>query len=239
MEGLLQYISLVIIYAIIAYGGGVAMRYSSDLRFMFGGIVGFVCLGLIMCVGFLGSKVHISPMISIFLWTAAGAGPLGYVTAPLIMGRLEAKSARVLGSKGFDKTYRKYTQKRARKQNDGFRWYDAKDFHEQRERAQRRSETYDERKADNRYHTYSQSRRQSAPPESWMSETDKRFKIMGLAGTQPDAAQIKSAYRKLARKYHPDVLASQDLSEAKLDKAMKRMQEINVAYDWLKDNGHA
>jgi len=239
MEGLLQHISLVIIYAIIAYGGGVAMGYSSDLRFMFSGIVGFVCLGLIMCVGFLGSKVHIGPMISIFLWTAAGAGPLGYVTAPLIMGSLEAKSAHILGSNSFDKTYRKYAQKRARKQNDGFRWYDAKDYHKQREQAQRRSETYGGRQKQNRYHSYSQSRRQSPKPESWMSETDKRLKIMGIAGTQPDAAQIKSAYRKLARKYHPDALASQDLSEAKLDKAMKRMQEINAAYDWLEDNGHA
>ena len=239
MEGLLHNIALVIFFALISYGGGVAVRCSADLRLIFGGIFGFIVLGLIMCVGLLGSEVHIGPSMGIFLWTAACVGPIGYISAPLIMGGLEAKSAHILGGGAFDKTYRKYAQKGARKRHDNFRWYDAKDFHEQREQAQRRSETYGGGQKQTRYHSYSQSRRQSSTPESWMSETDKMLKIMGLAGMQPDAAQIKSAYRKLARQYHPDALASQDLSEAKLDKAMKRMQEINAAYDWLEDNGHA
>ena len=46
-------------------------------------------------------------------------------------------------------------------------------------------------------------------------------------GLQRDAAtdDIKKAYRKLARKYHPDV--------SKESNAEEMMQKINVAYDTL------
>lgn len=52
------------------------------------------------------------------------------------------------------------------------------------------------------------------------------YKIMGL---EPDASaeDIKRAYKKLARKYHPDVSDEPD--------AQKKFQEIGEAYDILKD----
>ncbi|HHH36278.1 MAG TPA: J domain-containing protein [Gammaproteobacteria bacterium] len=52
------------------------------------------------------------------------------------------------------------------------------------------------------------------------------YKIMGVA---PDASQedIKRAYRKLARKYHPDVSKEEDAEE--------RFKEVNEAYEVLKD----
>jgi molecular chaperone DnaJ len=50
-----------------------------------------------------------------------------------------------------------------------------------------------------------------------------------LLGVTPDAtsAQIKSAYRKLAKRYHPDVNDSPDAAE--------KFREITEAYDTLSD----
>ncbi len=52
------------------------------------------------------------------------------------------------------------------------------------------------------------------------------YKILGVAKTADDAA-IKKAYRKLARKYHPDVSKETD--------AEARMKEINEAREVLSD----
>lgn len=52
------------------------------------------------------------------------------------------------------------------------------------------------------------------------------YKTLGVA-RDADAASIKKAYRKLARKYHPDV--------SKEDAAEQRMAEINEAYAVLGD----
>ncbi|HET8710933.1 MAG TPA: DnaJ domain-containing protein, partial [Spongiibacteraceae bacterium] len=52
------------------------------------------------------------------------------------------------------------------------------------------------------------------------------YKILGVAETA-DAAEIKSSYRKLARKYHPDVSKEAD--------AEARFKEIGEAYEVLKD----
>ncbi|MEN1729463.1 MAG: DnaJ domain-containing protein, partial [Pseudomonadota bacterium] len=52
------------------------------------------------------------------------------------------------------------------------------------------------------------------------------YKILGV---EPDAAQdeIKRAYRKLARKYHPDVSSEAGAEE--------RFKEVNEAHEALKD----
>lgn len=52
------------------------------------------------------------------------------------------------------------------------------------------------------------------------------YEILGIA-KDASAEQIKKAYRKLAKKYHPDISKESD--------AETRMQEINVAYDTLSD----
>lgn len=53
------------------------------------------------------------------------------------------------------------------------------------------------------------------------------YKVLGVERSA-DAKAIKSAYRKLARKYHPDVNPSNKESEA-------RFKEINEAYEVLSD----
>ncbi len=52
------------------------------------------------------------------------------------------------------------------------------------------------------------------------------YKVLGVS---PDAseAEIKKAYKQLAKKYHPDNYSDNPLS----DLAIEKMKEINVAYD--------
>lgn len=58
-----------------------------------------------------------------------------------------------------------------------------------------------------------------------MANTDY-YKTLGVSRTASDA-EIKKQYRRLARKYHPDV--------SKIKNAEARFKEINEAYDVLKD----
>ena len=63
-----------------------------------------------------------------------------------------------------------------------------------------------------------------------MSKRDY-YEILGV-DKNADEPTLKKAYRRLAMKYHPD--RNQDNAEAE-----QKFKEINAAYDWLKDNGHA
>ena len=61
----------------------------------------------------------------------------------------------------------------------------------------------------------------------------KAFAILGVPDTASEE-EIKFAYRALVRRYHPDVLRSQNLPEAELQRAELLMRRINEAYGWLK-----
>ena len=54
------------------------------------------------------------------------------------------------------------------------------------------------------------------------------YKVLGVSRSASDD-QIKSAYRELAKKYHPDRYNDNPLS----DLAAEKMQEINQAYDQI------
>lgn len=58
------------------------------------------------------------------------------------------------------------------------------------------------------------------------------YEILGVEKTA-SADELKSAYRKLAKKYHPDVYAS--ASDAEKKSAEERFKEINHAYEVLSD----
>ena len=49
-----------------------------------------------------------------------------------------------------------------------------------------------------------------------------------------DLGTIKKAYRKLVKKYHPDVITASGASEDYIQEATKKIQEINEAYELLK-----
>lgn len=59
-----------------------------------------------------------------------------------------------------------------------------------------------------------------------MAEYRDPYKVLGVKPTDSDDA-IKEAYRKLARKYHPDKYADGDLKEL----AEEKMKEVNAAYE--------
>lgn len=68
-------------------------------------------------------------------------------------------------------------------------------------------------------------------PQS-MSETEA-YKILGV-NQSDDMDTIKKAYRKLIRKYHPDIVSSQDKGESYMEEATAKTQEINQAYEAIK-----
>ncbi len=79
-----------------------------------------------------------------------------------------------------------------------------------------------------------QTRTDSQP---WRGEREAHLATLGLPAnaTNEDA---KSAWRDLAKKYHPDKLISQKLPADEMAKAEAMMQAINEAYDWLKESPH-
>lgn len=60
-----------------------------------------------------------------------------------------------------------------------------------------------------------------------MAEVKDYYKILGVSRDASDA-QIKSAFRKLAKKYHPDMNQNSDI-------AKKKFEEVNEAYEVLSD----
>ncbi|KAH6653713.1 DnaJ and TPR domain-containing protein [Truncatella angustata] len=63
------------------------------------------------------------------------------------------------------------------------------------------------------------------------SKTKDYYKVLGVS-TDADAKQIKSAYRKLSKQFHPDKAVKQGITK---EEAEKKMGNINEAYEVLSD----
>jgi len=60
------------------------------------------------------------------------------------------------------------------------------------------------------------------------------YKLLGVS-KEDDMSTIKKAYRKLVREYHPDIIKSQGKSEEYMKEATAKTQEINQAYEMIKE----
>lgn len=63
---------------------------------------------------------------------------------------------------------------------------------------------------------------------------DDAYAILGVSASD-DMESIKKAYRKLVKEYHPDIIKSQGKSEAYMQEATAKTQEINEAYEIIKE----
>ncbi len=63
---------------------------------------------------------------------------------------------------------------------------------------------------------------------------DEACKILNV-NESDDMNTIKKTYRKLIRQYHPDIIKSQDKDDSYMEEATAKTQEINQAYEIIKD----
>ena len=62
----------------------------------------------------------------------------------------------------------------------------------------------------------------------------KAYEILDVHESD-DISIVKKTYRKLIRQYHPDIIKSQDKDEAYIEEATAKTQEINQAYEIIKE----
>jgi len=70
--------------------------------------------------------------------------------------------------------------------------------------------------------------------KSQSMSANKAYEILGV-NESDDMDTIKKQYRKLVRKYHPDIISSQDKDESYIEEATAKTQEINQAYQVIKE----
>ena len=63
---------------------------------------------------------------------------------------------------------------------------------------------------------------------------EEAYRVLGINKTD-DMSSVKKTYRKLVRQYHPDIIKSQDKDESYMEEATAKTQEINQAYEIIKE----
>lgn len=78
------------------------------------------------------------------------------------------------------------------------------------------------------------SRQQAGSSYTETQSLDDAYQIIGVSA-QDDEKTIKRAYRKRMSEHHPDKLASKGLPQQALDMAKKKTQDIQAAYELIKE----
>jgi DnaJ like chaperone protein len=78
--------------------------------------------------------------------------------------------------------------------------------------------------------------KRGAPPGGAPKRRDPHAAAYAKLGTKPGAteAELRAAYRAMAKKYHPDTLRSGGMRGESLKRATERMSEINAAWAEIK-----
>jgi DnaJ like chaperone protein len=66
------------------------------------------------------------------------------------------------------------------------------------------------------------------------ASVDTSYTVLGVTREATDA-EVKKAYRRLAREYHPDVVANKGMGEDFQKFAAEKMRAVNAAYDAIKE----
>jgi len=239
MEAALLSILKIILLVSLSFASGIAARIWQELKIVLVFMSGFILLFLLLYSALSADVTELQQDIKNIVTFSIIFITLGYLSGPVIIEYFDLRLEKYLSSNAFDSTYRKYSKNKRKT-------FDAADFDAFYEQFQTQY-TRSKASSSTAYEDYSRFRRaqsqaeHSAPPpqQNTQSEKEKMFDILEVSARNADGKALKSAYRKLAWKYHPDVLAKDDLSDAQLKKAEARMQDINRAYDWLKENGFA
>lgn len=95
-------------------------------------------------------------------------------------------------------------------------------------------------RAEFEYHKQQRSQQQQNRSQSGAHQASSGFStrqqalsVLGL-GESADAKEIKRAYRKLMAQHHPDKLVAQGLPADMMKVAVKKSQDIQAAYEYLK-----
>jgi len=80
---------------------------------------------------------------------------------------------------------------------------------------------------------YQHQRSGGASPYASVDAVAAAYQALGVSKDDSDG-EIKKAYRRLVREYHPDKLMGQGLPEEMIKEATERSQEIQTAYDTIK-----
>jgi len=79
---------------------------------------------------------------------------------------------------------------------------------------------------------------QKQQAEQGLKSTSPRSKHLAVLGLREPVhlIEVKSAYRRLAKQYHPDRYAAAHYSATVKETAAQKMRDVNDAYEWLRNN---
>ena len=64
---------------------------------------------------------------------------------------------------------------------------------------------------------------------------ENAYKVLAVDSSISDG-ELKKVYRSLVKKYHPDIITGQGAEQSIIDEATTKLQEINEAYDIIKES---